>query len=75
MKVCAEEGPSESHRETTEGLSAWDCQASSIHTLDSGQGWSSAPPGWGLQPGRLPPRRPQFSQDHRPQEPKREKPT
>lgn len=36
MKACAEEGPAEIHR-GPEGLSEWDRQASSIHTLHSGQ--------------------------------------
>lgn len=43
MKACAEEGPAEIHR-GPEGLSEWDRQASSIHTLHSGQGQTLAPP-------------------------------
>ena len=54
MKVCAEEGLSEIHRETTKGLSEWDSQVSSIYTLHGGQGQTLAPPVWWLQPGKLP---------------------
>ena len=52
--MCAEEGLSEIHRETTKGLSEWDSQVSSIYTLHGGQGQTLAPPVWWLQPGKLP---------------------